>query len=253
MELLFVTCASALAGFIDAIVGGGGLILTPALFAAYPLAPAASMMGTNKSASIWGSAFAAWQYGRKIELKWSVATPALLACLVGSAFGAAALLYVPSASLRRALPFVLVVLLIYTLVNKQLGQTHAPKFAGRQEIVVASSIGLLIGFYDGFFGPGTGSFFVFALVRVLGYDFLSASAHAKLFNTATNLAALLLLAYKGHVWWHITLYLIAANLIGSFFGAKLAMKHGSGFVRWVFIFVVSALIVKTFWDGFVTS
>lgn len=248
-EIVFVTLASLLAGFVDAIVGGGGLILTPALFAAYPLAPAATMMGTNKSASVWGSAFAAWQYGRKIDLKWSVATPALIACLLGSALGAAALLYVPSASLRRALPFVLVLLLIYTLVNKQLGQTHAPRFAGRQEAMVASSIGFIIGFYDGFFGPGTGSFFVFALVRVLGYDFLSASAHAKLFNTATNLSALLLLSYKGHVWWHITLYLIAANLIGSFFGARLAMKHGSGFVRWVFIFVVTVLIAKTAYDA----
>ena len=252
-EIIFVTCASLLAGFVDAIVGGGGLILTPALFAAFPTAPAASMMGTNKSASVWGSAFAAWQYGKKIDLKWAVAAPALVACLVGSALGAAALLYVPSESLRRALPFVLVLLLAYTLLNKQLGQTHAPRFAGRQEMMVASSIGLLIGFYDGFFGPGTGSFFVFALVRVLGYDFLSASAHAKLFNTATNFAALVLLAYKGHVWWHITLYLLVANLLGSYFGAKLAIKHGSGFVRWVFIFVVSALIAKTFWDGFVKT
>lgn len=250
LELVFVTAASLLAGFIDAIVGGGGLILTPALFAAYPLAPAATMMGTNKSASVWGSAFAAWQYGRKVDLRWGVATPALIACFVGSALGAAVLLYIPSAALRQALPFVLVLLLIYTLANKQMGQTHAPRFMGRQEVIVASSIGLLLGFYDGFFGPGTGSFFIFALVRILGYDFLSASAHAKLFNTATNLSALLLLSYKGHVWWHITLYLIAANLIGSFFGAKLAMKHGSGFVRWVFVFVVSALIVKTGYDAF---
>lgn len=251
IEIVFVTCTSALAGFVDAIVGGGGLILTPALFAAFPTAPAASMMGTNKSASVWGSAFAAWQYGHKIDLKWAVATPALIACLFGSALGAAALLYVPSESLRRALPFVLVLLLIYTLINKQLGQTHAPRYRGTHEVWVATSIGLVIGFYDGFFGPGTGSFFVFALVRVLGYDFLSASAHAKLFNTATNLAALLLLAYKGHVWWHITTYLLIANVLGSYFGSRLAIKHGSGFVRWVFIFVVTALIAKTFWDGFV--
>ena len=253
IEIAFVTAASLLAGFIDAIVGGGGLILTPALFAAFPTAPAASMMGTNKSASVWGSALAAHTYSRKLTFDWRVVAPALAACLIGSGFGAAALLLVPSDALRKALPFVLVALLIYTLLNKNLGQSHAPRYKGSHEILVASSIGLLIGFYDGFFGPGTGSFFVFALVRVLGYDFLSASAHAKLFNSATNLAALLLLAYKGHVWWHITAYLVVANLIGSFFGARLAMKHGSGFVRWVFVFVVAALIAKTGYDAFLKS
>ena len=152
-------------------------------------------------------------------------------------------------SLRRALPFVLAGVLLYTLVNKNLGQTHAPRYAGRAESWIAATIGLTVGLYDGFFGPGTGSFFVFLLVRVLGYDFLAASAHAKLFNMASNFSAFALLAYKGHVWWHITLYLIAANLIGSFFGAKLAMKHGAGFVRWVFIFVVTMLIAKTGYDS----
>jgi uncharacterized protein len=250
MELIFITCASALAGFIDAIVGGGGLILVPALFAAYPQAPAAAMLGTNKSASVWGSAFAAWQYSRKVNFKWEVALPGVAACLVGSALGAALLLYVPSDALRRALPFVLSGVLIYTLFNKHLGQTHAPRYAGRQEIAIACLICGLIGFYDGFFGPGTGSFFVFLLVRVLGYDFLAASAHAKLFNMTSNFAAFALLAYKGHIWWHLTLYLIAGNLIGSFFGARLAMKHGAGFVRWVFIAVVSALICKTGWDAY---
>jgi len=252
-ELLFVTCASALAGFIDAIVGGGGLVLVPALFAAYPTAPAATMLGTNKSASIWGSALAAHQYSRRVNFKWSVALPGVFACALGSGFGAWALLYIPSDALRRALPFVLSGVLIYTLVNKSLGQAHAPRYTGRAESWVAAAIGLVVGFYDGFFGPGTGSFFVFLLVRVLGYDFLAASAHAKLFNLASNFSAFVLLAIKGHVWWHITLYLIVANLIGSFFGAKLAMKHGAGFVRWVFIFVVTVLIAKTGYNTFTAA
>jgi uncharacterized protein len=250
MELVFITCASVLAGFIDAVVGGGGLILLPALLTAYPQAPVAAMLGTNKSASVWGSAFAAWQYSRKVNFNWSIALPGVAACLVGSALGAALLLYVPSDALRRALPFVLSGVLIYTLFNKNLGQTHAPRYEGRQEILIACLICGCIGFYDGFFGPGTGSFFVFLLVRVLGYDFLAASAHAKLFNMTSNFAAFALLAYKGHIWWHLTLYLIAGNLIGSYFGAKMAMKHGSGFVRWVFIAVVSLLIAKTGWDAF---
>jgi uncharacterized protein len=250
MDILFVTAASLLAGFIDAVVGGGGLVLLPALLAAYPQAPVAAMLGTNKSASVWGSAFAAWQYSRKVNFKWAVALPGVAACLVGSGLGATLLLFVPSDALRRALPFVLAAVLIYTLFNKHLGQHHAPRFAGRQEIAIACLICGLVGFYDGFFGPGTGSFFVFLLVRVLGYDFLAASAHAKLFNMASNFSAFALLAFKGHVWWHLTLYLIAGNLIGSFFGARMAMKHGAGFVRWVFVFVVTLLIVKTGYDGF---
>lgn len=250
LEIVFITFASVLAGFIDAVVGGGGLILLPALLTAYPQAPVAAMLGTNKSASVWGSAFAAWQYSRKVNFKWAVALPGVAACLLGSALGATLLLYVPSDALRRALPFVLATVLIYTLFNKHLGQAHAPRYAGRQEMGIACLICVCVGFYDGFFGPGTGSFFVFLLVRVLGYDFLAASAHAKLFNMTSNIAAFALLAYKGHIWWHLTLYLIVGNLMGSFFGARLAMKHGAGFVRWVFILVVTALIAKTSYDSF---
>ncbi len=249
-ELLFVTAASLLAGLIDAIVGGGGLILTPALFAAYPAAPAATMLGTNKSASIWGSSLAAWQYGRQIAFRWPVAAPALAACLVGSALGTITLLFVSSQWLRKALPFVLLAVLLYTLFNKTLGQAHAPRYKGSREVCAACLIGCLIGFYDGFFGPGTGSFFVFAFVRIMGYDFLSASAHAKLLNVATNFAALVLFAYKGHIWWEITIYLVVANLVGSFAGTRLAMRHGSGFVRRVFVCVVTLLIAKTGYDAF---
>ena len=157
---------------------------------------------------------------------------------------------VSSGYLRQALPFVLLGVLIYTLVKKDLGQTHAPRFSGHTEMAVACCIGLVLGFYDGFFGPGTGSFFVFLFVRWLGYDFLNASASAKLLNTATNLAALGLFAYKGHVWWHFALAMAVANVVGSLLGTRLALKHGSGFVRVVFIVVVSALILKTGFDAF---
>jgi uncharacterized protein len=122
--------------------------------------------------------------------------------------------------------------------------------SGRAQTWAACSIGLLLGFYDGFFGPGTGSFFVFLFVRVLGYDFLNASASAKLLNTATNLAALVLFALKGHVWWHFALALAVANVAGSLLGTHLALKHGASFVRVVFIGVVSALILKTGYDAF---
>jgi uncharacterized membrane protein YfcA len=250
MELLFVSLASLLAGFIDAIVGGGGLILVPALFATFPTTHPATLFGVNKGASIWGTGFATWQYSRRVEMRWAALLPAALAGFVG-AFGGAWLVTVISPDfLRKLLPLVLVAVLGYTLLKKDLGRVHAPRFSGRQEALVASAIGLTIGFYDGFFGPGTGSFFVFLLVRWLGYDFLTASASAKLLNTATNLAALILFISTGHIWWHYVLFMAIANVVGSVLGSRLALKHGTGFVRGVFIAVVSALILKTGYAAF---
>ena len=152
--------------------------------------------------------------------------------------------------LRKALPFLLLALLLYTLSKKNLGQTHAPKYSGAHEAWLCALIGVTIGFYDGFFGPGAGSFFVFAYVRWLGYDFLNASASAKLLNTATNISALALFIVKGHIWWHFALAMAVANVVGSLAGTHMALKHGTGFVRWVFIAVVSALILKTSYDAF---
>ncbi|MDB5860502.1 MAG: putative rane protein [Ramlibacter sp.] len=250
MELLLVSLASVLAGFIDAIVGGGGLILIPALFAVFPTTHPATLIGTNKSASVWGTAMSAAQYSRRVQMNWPTLLPAAVAGFAGSFSGAWAVTVISPGFLRKLLPFVMLAVLCYTLVRKDLGRDHAPRLAGRTETLVACGIGALLGFYDGFFGPGTGSFFVFLFVRVLGYDFLNASAAAKLINTATNLAALILFALKGYVWWHYALALAVANVAGSLMGTHLALKHGASFVRVVFILVVSALILKTGYDAF---
>jgi uncharacterized membrane protein YfcA len=250
MELFIVSLASLLAGFIDSIVGGGGLVLVPALFATFPVAHPATLFGTNKAASVWGTAFATWQYSRRVEMRWAALWPAAGAGFVAAFAGAWLVTVVSPEFLRKLLPLVLLAVLIYTLTKKELGRTHAPRFSGAKEAYVAAAIGAIIGFYDGFFGPGTGSFLVFLLVRLLGYDFLSASAGAKLINTATNIAALLLFAAKGHIWWHFVVAMALANVAGSLLGTRLALKHGTGFVRVVFIGVVGALIFKTSFDAF---
>ena len=250
MELLIVSLASLGAGFIDAIVGGGGLILVPALFAVFPTTHPATLFGINKGASIWGTGVATVQDARRVEMRWAALVPAAGAGFVGSLGGAWLVTVMDPSFLRKALPFVLVAVLAYTLAKKDLGRHHTPRFSGHTETAVACAIGLVLGFYDGFFGPGTGSFFVFLFVRWLGYDFLNASASAKLLNTATNLAALGLFAYKGHVWWHFALTMAVANVVGSLLGTRLALKHGAGFVRIVFMVVVSALILKTGFDAF---
>ena len=249
LDLLCVTLAAGLAGFVDAIVGGGGLILLPTLFAVHPSALPATLFGTNKAAAIGGTAWACSQYARRVTMNWGTLAPAAVTALLASFAGAWLVTMVPATGLRKALPLVLLVVLLYTLWRKDLGRVHAPHLSPRREAMRGSAIGAGIGFYDGFFGPGTGSFFVFLLVRGLGYDFLHASAGAKLLNTATNLAAIALFAVKGHVWWHVAAVMAVANVIGSLLGARLALRHGAGFVRGIFIAVVSLLILRTGWDA----
>ena len=250
MELFFVACASLLAGFVDSIVGGGGLVLVPALFAAFPNTHPATLFGVNKSASLWGTAVATVQYSRRVTMDWPVLLPAAVLSLSGSLAGAWLVTVVSPEFLRKLLPLVLAAVLLYTLAKKELGRHHAPRLEGWAQGATAGAIGLIMGFYDGFFGPGTGSLLVFLFVRLLGYDFLHASASAKLLNSCSNLAALTLFAFKGHIWWHYALALAVANVAGSLLGTRMALKHGAGFVRWVFVAVVGTLIVKTSYDAF---
>lgn len=249
-ELVLPTFASFFAGLVDAIVGGGGLILVPALFATFPSTSPATLLGTNKSAAICGTFFASVQFSRQVQLRWKVLLPAALMALAGAFAGAWTVTQVDPAFMRRLLPVILAVVFLYTITNKHLGATHDPRHQGWHEIAIACAIGMAIGFYDGFFGPGTGSFFIFLLVRLLGYDFLNASASAKVLNVATNLSSLVLFALKGHIWWQIGLSMAAANILGSLVGSRLAIKHGTAFVRKIFLVVVSALILKTLYDGF---
>lgn len=249
-ELVVLSLASLFAGFVDAIGGGGGLVLVPVLFSVFPGAAPATLFGTNKAASVWGTGWATWQYASRVQMPWASLWPAALAALVGSGAGAWCVTVADPTLLRRALPFVLLVVLIYTLVRRNLGRVHAPRYQGRTQAAVASAIAFTLGVYDGFFGPGTGSLLVFLFVRLLGFDFLHASASAKLLNTVTNASALLLFACKGHVWWHLAALMAVANVIGSLIGTRMALRHGAPFVRAVFVCVVALLIVKTVWDGY---
>ena len=245
-----MSVASLFAGFVDSIVGGGGLILVPALFAVFPTAHPATLFGTNKGASVWGTGFATWQYSRKVHMHWAVLLPAAGAGLLASFAGAWLVTVISPEFLRKALPLVLLAVLLYTLVKKELGRTHAPRFSGVQEQVVAAGIGAVIGFYDGFFGPGTGSFLLFGFVRFFQFDFLHASAATKLVNVATNLAAIVMLGGLGKISWALGLAMMIANIAGSHFGSRLALKHGSSFVRKAFLIFVLVLILKSGWDAY---
>ncbi len=249
VNISLMLAASTLAGLVDAIVGGGGLIMVPSLFGLFPQALPATLLGTNKAASIWGTGWAAWQYAKRVKLPSARLWGAMAAAMLGGVVGAWLATQVPAQRFRVALPVVLAAVWAYTLWRKDMGHTHAPHWTPRQEAALATALGGTVGFYDGVFGPGTGSFFVFALVRGLGWDFLHASAAAKRLNFATNLASLAWFIPHGHVAWALSLPMAVANVAGSTIGTHLALKHGTRFVRGVFLCVVGALIVKTAWDA----
>ncbi|MCB1896754.1 MAG: TSUP family transporter [Zoogloeaceae bacterium] len=247
--LLALAFGAFLAGLIDAVVGGGGLLQIPLLFTAFPEHPPAPLFGTNKLASIVGTSSAAIQYARRITIEWSIALPSILAALLFSWLGARSVTLFPPDILRPLVLVMLIAVAIYTFRRKEFG-LHSSNLrpTGIRPRLSAYAIGATLGFYDGFFGPGTGSFLIFAFIRFLGMDFLRASVTAKLTNVATNLAALAFFAINGAIIWEAALTMAVANLTGAMAGSHLALKHGSHFIRRVFLLVVCALIAKLCWD-----
>lgn len=242
--------AAFLAGMVDAVVGGGGLIQIPALFAALPSATPATLFGTNKLASIAGTAMAAQTYSRRTPIDREIVLPAALAALVSAFAGAWAISLFPPTVFRKLLPFVLLLVAIYVFRRKDFGADYRPSKAGHTKFWGAAVIGAVIGFYDGFFGPGTGSFLVFLFIRLFGLDFLRASAAAKIVNVACNFAALLWFIPTSQPIWPLAGVMAVSNIAGSIVGARIAIRGGSSFVRQVFLCVVSVLILKTGWDAF---
>ncbi len=248
LSLAFLVLAAFLAGGVDAVVGGGGLIQIPALFSALPAESPATLFGTNKCASVVGTANATWRYARRVAMPWRTILPAAAAAFAFSYAGAAAVAWLPKEALRPLILVLLVLAAAYTLWRKDFGQTHAPAHRGLRELAYATLLGAVIGFYDGFFGPGTGSFLIFLFVRWFGFDFLHASAAAKVVNVATNVAALAYFLPHGHWLPLLALAMAASNVAGSAAGTWLALRHGSRFVRRVFLGVVGVLILRFAWD-----
>jgi hypothetical protein len=246
--LLALLAFAFLAGFIDAVAGGGGLVQVPALFILMPQVPAATLLGTNKFASIWGTAFAAVQYGRRMPMEWRTTLPTCAAAMLFGFLGAQTVAHLPSGFMRPLALALLVFVLTYTLWRKDFGALHAPRLSLPQQFWLGLGTGAAIGFYDGFFGPGTGSFLIIAFVGLFGFSFLAASASAKVVNVITNLAALTYFALNGHVLYAAAIPMAACNVAGSLLGTNLALKLGSRFVRRVFLLVVSALILRFAWD-----
>jgi uncharacterized membrane protein YfcA len=248
-DIALVLAAAFAAGCIDAMVGGGGLIQLPALFAVFPNTSPPYLLGTSKFAGIFGTASAVVRYARRVQIPWRALAPLGLAVLVASVLGALLATIVAPEVFRPLVPVMLAAMLLYMVIRPNLGVQHAPKEFAGQHHVFASLLIVAIGFYDGFFGPGTGSLLMFVFVRFYGFDYLHASACARVLNVATNGAALIYFAVHGYVYWMLALAMAVCNVLGAALGTRYALRGGSSRVRKIFLIVVSALIVRTAWTA----
>ncbi|RNL85338.1 sulfite exporter TauE/SafE family protein [Halostreptopolyspora alba] len=242
---------AAAAGWLDAVVGGGGLVLLPALLAAAPSAPVATLLGTNKLSSIFGLTSAAASYARKVTMDRRVLLATVALALAGSALGAGLAGALSNEALRPLVMLVLLLALVVVVLYPGMGATPDPGLRTPRRVttaVVVAGVGLSL--YDGLAGPGTGVFLVLVFTTIIGLDFVRASASAKVVNVATNLGALTVFALNGHVMWGLGVGLAACSVLGAHLGARTAIRRGAGFVRLILVVVVLALFTKLGYDQF---
>lgn len=247
-DVLALCVFAFLGGLADAVAGGGGLIVVPALFAVYPSAPPALLLGTNKLSSIAGTAFATMRYAWSVPIRWRTILPAALVACGGGLAGAKAVTLIESGVLRPLVLVMLGAVAIYTLTRRNFGASPGRMLRFEIEGPGVAVLAAVVGFYDGFFGPGAGSFFLFGLVRLFGYDFLAAAAATKVLNLATNFGALMLFLSTDNVLYAVGFPMAVSSVAGGLLGAQLAVRQGSRFIRRAFLLVVALLIGKLLYD-----
>lgn len=235
--------AAFFAGMVDAVVGGGGLIQIPVLLGQFPQTAIPTLFGTNKLSSIAGTGAALWRYTRSVRIPWLVVLPGTAAALVGAWAGAALVAWLPRETMRPLVVVLMIAVALYTFMRKDFGQQVTRVLTGADRWKGAA-FGGLIGLYDGFFGPGTGSFLIFLFIRLLQMDFLHASVMAKIVNVSTNLAAIGFFVSHGEVFWKVAAVMALCNLAGSQVGAAIALRYGAAFIRKAFLVVVTVLILR---------
>jgi len=240
--------AALLAGFTDAIVGGGGLIQTPAGLVLLRQWPLATVIGTLKIPGFTGTSFAAAQYARRVQFNY-LQLAVMIGLAFSAAFGGSALLTIVSNHFMKPLLLVIMIaVLIYTLLRKNFGMHTEKNLSARRSWLYLVSISLVLGFYDGFIGPGAGSFLILAFISLLGMDFLRASAHAKFINLATNLGSIVFFAGSHRILYHIALPMAVCNGLGGILGARMALLKGNRFIRYLFLLVITGTIIRFGYD-----
>ncbi|WP_306350298.1 sulfite exporter TauE/SafE family protein [Flavobacterium sp. '19STA2R22 D10 B1'] len=246
--IVLLCIAAFAAGFIDAIVGGGGLIQTPISLILLPYLPVATVIGTLKVPSFGGTSIAAYQYLKKIKMNWPLLGIMAITAIICAFLGSTLLIHVSNGFMKPLLLVILILLAIYTYTKKDFGQHTEKNIAPKKVILYSILISSVVGFYDGFIGPGTGSFLIVAFITILGFDFLHASANAKMVNLATNLGSITLFLLKGKIIWAIALPMTASNAVGAWLGAKLAINKGNKFIRIFFLVVVIGTLIRFAYD-----
>ena len=232
------------AGFMDSIVGGGGLVGTPGLMNLFPDWPILQIVGTNRTSSICGTSVASWNYFRRIPPEWRLILPSCAGAALAAWVGVQIAELIPAEKLKAGVVVAMLGLLVYLFFHRQVGQQTQRAEDRRWEPWLALAIGVTCGFYNGLIGPGTGTFLMFGFVSLLGLDFLHSSALAKPTNVAADLSSYALLVYWGYVVWSVAIPLLAANMLGSYVGSRLAIWRGSQFVRSMFFLVSLALLAR---------
>ncbi|MGV3528556.1 MAG: sulfite exporter TauE/SafE family protein [Flavisolibacter sp.] len=250
-EILLLCCAAFAAGFVDAIVGGGGLIQLPAALVILPAVPVVNVIGSLKIPAFSGTAFAAWQYIKKVNISWKLVSVICTVAFFSSFAGSELLTHVSNDFMKPVLLVVLSAVALYTFFKKGFGLHEEKDHSSQKQLVLAGVISLVIGFYDGFIGPGAGSFLILAFITVLGFDFLHASAHAKLINLATNLGSVTLFFLHGDIIWAIAIPMAVCNAAGGILGARTAISRGNKFIRAFFLFIVIAILLRFAYDVFI--
>ncbi|MEO7310338.1 MAG: TSUP family transporter [Chitinophagaceae bacterium] len=251
ISTIIILCIAAFAaGFVDAIVGGGGLIQLPVAFIMLPQYPVHSVVGTLKIPAFTGTFFASIQYLRRVAIKWKLMLACGLTAFAAAITGSYVLSLVSSSFMKPVILCILVVVAIYTFTKKDFGQHTEKEHSQKEWMAYGISIGLFVGFYDGFIGPGAGSILILIFISILGFDFLKASAHAKLVNLCTNMGSIIFFVLKGTIIYKIAIPMAIANGLGGMAGARLAILKGNKFVRIFFLVVVTATIIRFAYDIF---
>ena len=242
LNLILLGVAMFASGFIDAIAGGGGLIQTPAMLLSFPDRNPVEVVATSKTAAFFGTTTAAIQYRKFIKTDPKLLIAMVIPAFIGAAFGALFASRISAESFKSSIFFMMIAIFIYTLFKPDLGKVHVEKHSPKKMMVIGSIAACLIGFYDGLIGPGTGTMLMIALVAIMGFAFVGASAIAKVVNATTNLASIIVIGFSLGIMWKLGLVLAVANLAGGYMGSHMAIKKGSSFIR-IFYLIVTALLI----------
>lgn len=248
--ILLLAVFSFIAGFVDAVVGGGGLVILPFLLINFPKINLPTLFGTNKIAGFSGTTIAAISYAKRVKFDVKLLVIISIFAIISSYLGAQIVSNIPTESLKPFILIILIFIAVYTFFKKDLGNSQTKELPFIQQAIYGALFAIIIGFYDGFFGPGTGSFLVLAFVVVLGFEFVKASAYAKVVNCMTNIGALIVFIKNKQFILPMALVMVVFNVLGSYIGAQMALQRGNGFIRKIFLIIVSLMIAKYGYDTF---